>query len=43
LVDIVQDLNSRGVGLRVLAGQGASIDTTTANGRLRYARKLVTA
>ena len=36
LVDIVQDLNSRGVGLRVLAGQGASIDTTTANGRLMF-------
>lgn len=36
LVDIVGGLNGRGVGLRVLAGQGASIDTTTANGRLMF-------
>ena len=31
LVDVVQGLNDRDVGLKVLAGQGASIDTTTAN------------
>lgn len=36
LVDVVQDLNGRSVGLRVLAGQGTSIDTTTANGRLMF-------
>ena len=28
LVNTVQDLSTRGVGLRVLAGQGAQIDTT---------------
>ena len=32
----VQDLSARGVGLRVLAGQGAQIDTTTAAGRLVF-------
>ena len=37
LVNLVGDLTSRGVGLRVLAGEGASIDTTTANGRLVFA------
>ena len=31
------DLTKRGVGLKVLAGEGASIDTTTANGRLIFA------
>ena len=30
LVNTVQDLSTRGVGLRVLTGQGAQIDTTTA-------------
>ena len=30
----VQDLSARGVGLRVLAGDGAQIDTTNAAGRL---------
>ena len=34
LVGIVQDLSNRGVGLRLLAGQGAHTDTTTAGGRL---------
>ena len=29
LVNLVQDLNDRDIGIRVLAGQGASIDTTT--------------
>ena len=36
LVNTVQDLSARGVGLRVLAGQGAQIDTTTAAGRLVF-------
>ena len=34
LVTTVEELHDRGVGLRVLAGAGAEIDTTTANGRL---------
>ena len=33
LVGTVQDLSERDVGLRVLAGQGVQIDTTTAGGR----------
>jgi DNA invertase Pin-like site-specific DNA recombinase len=37
LVNLVDTLTSREVGLRVLAGQGAAIDTTTANGRLVFA------
>lgn len=37
LVNLVGDLTGRGVGLKVLAGEGASIDTTTANGRLVFA------
>ena len=36
LVNTVQDLSGRGVGLRVLSGQGAQIDTTTAAGRLVF-------
>ena len=36
LVGTVQDLSDRGVGLRVLAGQGAQIDTTSAGGRLVF-------
>ena len=36
LVNTVQELSARGVGLRVLAGQGAQIDTTTAAGRLVF-------
>ena len=32
----MQDLSARGVGLRVLIGQGAQIDTTTAAGRLVF-------
>ena len=36
LVNTVQDLSARGVGLRVLAGQGAQIDTTTAAGPLVF-------
>jgi DNA invertase Pin-like site-specific DNA recombinase len=36
LVNLVHDLTSRGVGLKVLAGQGANLDTTPANGRLIF-------
>jgi len=37
LVNLVSDLTQRGIGLKVLTGEGASIDTTTANGRLIFA------
>ena len=37
LVNLVGDLTRRGVGLCVRSGEGASIDTTTANGRLVFA------
>ena len=36
LVNLVDELTKRSIGLRVLAGQGANIDTTTANGRLVF-------
>ena len=36
LVNTVDELNQRDVGLKVLAGAGAQIDTTTANGRLVF-------
>jgi DNA invertase Pin-like site-specific DNA recombinase len=36
LVSLVDDLRQREVGLKVLAGAGAQIDTTTANGRLVF-------
>ena len=36
LVNLVHDLTGRGIGLKVLAGQGANLDTTTANGRLVF-------
>ncbi|HYZ20901.1 MAG TPA: recombinase family protein [Rhodopila sp.] len=36
LVNLVHDLSARNVGLRVLAGEGATIDTTTPNGRLMF-------
>ena len=36
LVNIVHDLTERGVGLKVLTGQGAAIDTTTASGKLVF-------
>jgi DNA invertase Pin-like site-specific DNA recombinase len=36
LVKLVHDLTKRSVGLRVLAGEGAAIDTTTPNGRLMF-------
>lgn len=37
LVNLVDDLTKLNIGLKVLAGEGASIDTTTANGRLVFA------
>ncbi len=36
LVNMIDELNHRGVGIQVLAGAGAEIDTTTANGRLVF-------
>ena len=36
LVNLVHELTGRSVGLRVLAGQGMNLDTTTANGRLMF-------
>lgn len=36
LVNVVKDLTDREVGLRVLTGQGAQIDTTTSAGRLVF-------
>lgn len=36
LVNLVHDLTQCGVGLKILAGQGAPLDTTTANGCLVF-------
>ena len=36
LVTLVDDLTRCGVGLKILACQGASLDTTTANGKLIF-------
>lgn len=36
LVNTAQDLTDRGIGLKVLSGQGANIDTTTASGKLVF-------
>lgn len=36
LVNIVHDLTQRSIGLKVLTGQGAAIDTTTASGKLVF-------
>lgn len=36
LINTVHDLTARGVGLRVLTGHGAAIDTTTAAGKLVF-------
>ena len=36
LVNTVHDLTARGIGLKVLTGQGAAIDTTTAAGKLVF-------
>ncbi len=37
LINTVHDLTARGVGLKVLTGQGAAIDTTTPAGKLVFA------
>ncbi len=36
LVSIIDNLNERGIGLRVLQGQGTSIDTTSPSGRMLF-------
>ena len=36
LVNLMHELTGRGVGLKVLAGEGAAIDTTTAAGKLVF-------
>jgi DNA invertase Pin-like site-specific DNA recombinase len=36
LVNLVHALTERGVGLKILTGQGAAIDTTTASGKLVF-------
>jgi DNA invertase Pin-like site-specific DNA recombinase len=36
LVNIVHNLTERGIGLKVLTGQGAAIDTTTPSGKLIF-------
>lgn len=36
LINTAQDLTDRGIGLKVLSGQGANIDTTTASGKLVF-------
>ncbi|TFD07893.1 recombinase family protein [Cryobacterium sp. TMT1-2-2] len=36
LVNTVHDLTDRGIGLRVLTGEGSAIDTTTASGKLVF-------
>jgi len=36
LVNVVQEFIDRGVGLKVLTGQGADIDTTTATGKMVF-------
>lgn len=36
LVNVVHDLTSRGVGFKVLSGQGAAVDTTTPAGKLVF-------
>ncbi|MEM8500917.1 MAG: recombinase family protein [Pseudomonadota bacterium] len=36
LVNTVQELSDEGIGLKVLTGQGANIDTTTASGKLVF-------
>ena len=36
LVNIVEQLNERNIGLKILTGQGAQIDTTTPHGKLVF-------
>src|SRR6266853_4906821 len=38
LVNVVHELTEQGIGLRVLTGQGAAIDTTTAAGKLVFGK-----
>jgi len=36
LVSIISDLTDRGINLKVLSGQGAALDTTTASGKMIF-------
>lgn len=36
LVNVVHDLTQRGIGLKVLAGEGSTIDTSTSSGKLVF-------
>ncbi len=36
LIYLIDDLRKKGIGLKVLAGSGAEIDTTTSNGRMVF-------
>lgn len=36
LIEIIDDLQTREIGFKVITGQGANIDTSTANGRLIF-------
>ena len=36
LVNLVHELTERGIGLKILTGQGAALDTTTASGKLVF-------
>src|SRR5512144_2548436 len=36
LVNTVQDLSDRSIGLKVLSGRGAEVDTTTASGKFVF-------
>jgi DNA invertase Pin-like site-specific DNA recombinase len=40
LIHLVEDLKNNNIGLRVLAGSGAHIDTTTPNGKMVFGRNL---
>ncbi|WP_039458346.1 recombinase family protein [Candidatus Jidaibacter acanthamoebae] len=37
LIEIVQDLETQGIGFQVLTGKGSCIDTTTASGKMIFA------
>lgn len=41
LINTVHDLTGRGIGLKVLTGHGAAIDTTTAAGKLVFGERTV--
>jgi DNA invertase Pin-like site-specific DNA recombinase len=36
LIQIVDDFNKKGIGLKILSGAGAQIDTTTASGKMMF-------